>query len=45
MDQDMLDLIGLFYSYTNPDTVDARLDEHLLILVACDNQWIQEDLG
>lgn len=36
----MLDLIRLFYSYADTNTVDTRLNEYLLILVACDSQWV-----
>ena len=40
VNQDMLDLVRLLYSYANPDAVDAGLDEDLLVLIACDGQWI-----
>jgi hypothetical protein len=41
----MLDLVRLLYPYADTDTVHTRLDEDLLILVACNSQWVQEDLG
>ena len=45
MDQDMLDLVRLLYPYADSDTVDTWLDEDFLILITCNRQWIQEDLG
>lgn len=42
MHQDMFDLVCLFYSDTNADTVYARLDEDFLVLIAGDGKRIQQ---
>lgn len=44
VDQNMLNFIRLFDLYTNPHTVDAGLNEHLLVLVARHGQRVEEDL-
>lgn len=41
----MFDLVRLLDSYADTDTVHARLNQDLLVFIACNSQWIQEDLG
>ena len=41
----MFNLVRLLNPYADSDTVDAWLNEDFLILVACNSQRIQEDLG
>ena len=45
MDQDVLDLVGLLDLDAYPYAVDAGLDEDPLILVAGDDNGVQENLG
>jgi hypothetical protein len=42
MNKDILYFIGLLYSDTDADTVDARFDENLLILISCNSEGVQE---
>lgn len=44
VDQDMFYLIGLFDLYAYPHAVDAGLDVHLLVLIPCDGDRIQQKL-
>ena len=39
----VLDLIRLFYFDADSDTIDARLDQDFLILIAGDGQGVEED--
>lgn len=43
--ENVLNLIGLLYPETDPDAVYAGLDKDPLILVARDNQGVEEDFG
>lgn len=43
VDQDMLNLIRLFYPYANPHTVDAGLNENFLIFIAGNCERIEQD--
>lgn len=45
MNQDMLYLVRLFYSDTDTNTIDARLDQDLLVFVSRDRERIEEDFG
>lgn len=45
MDQDGLDFVGLLDLDANAYTVDAWLDEDLLVFVACNDQGGQQNLG
>lgn len=44
MDQDVFNLVCLFYPDADADTVDTRLDKDLLIFVAGDVQGVQQEL-
>lgn len=44
MYEDMFDLVCLFYSDANSDTVDTRLDEDFFILITGDGKRIQQKL-
>lgn len=45
MHQYILDLVRLFNPDTDSYAVDAGLNEHFLVFVAGDGQWIEEDFG
>lgn len=43
MDKNIFDFVSLLYFDADPDTVDAWLNQHLLIFVARNGQRIEED--
>lgn len=45
MDQDVFNLVCLFYPDADADAVDAGLDEDTLVLVTRDGQRVEEDFG
>lgn len=44
MYQDILNFIGLFYSYTNANTIHTRLYEDPFVLISRNRKWIKKHL-
>ena len=45
VDKDVLNLICLLDSYADPYAVDAGFYKNLLILIASNCEWVQQDFG
>ena len=45
MDEDIFDLVGLFYFDADPHTIDTWLYQDLLILVSCYREWVENKFG
>lgn len=45
MNEDLFDLISLLDADADPDTVDARLDVDLLVIISGNSQRFQQDFG
>ena len=45
VDQDMLNLIRLLYPNADTNTVHARFDEHLFVLIARNRKGVEEEFG